>query len=186
MNLKAVVKGGLINGLAIALSLHWMILALLYEIAYEFEWPSIVSGLNILAVMILLVALLSIGPCAVLLSKGNVKTKKQGFIVGAGAGLIVGLMVYLAVGALANTLVLGTIPLIAYLAEPNRLNGIESADEVLRPVVRSAIVGTYLVSVAHLLIGALIGGVEGLAFILVRSWRLGRRTGLTAKQGGQT
>jgi hypothetical protein len=176
MNLKAVIKGGLINGLAIGLSLHWMILALLYEIVYEFEWPSIVRGLNILAMMILFVALLSIGPYAVLLSKGNVKTKKQGFLVGGGAGIVVGLMVYLAVGVLGNTLVLGTIPLTSYLAEPDQLNGIE-ADEVLRPVVRSAIVGTYLVIAAHLLVGALIGGIEGLVFILIRAWRLGRRTG---------
>jgi hypothetical protein len=177
MNLKAVIKGGLINGLAAGLALHWVVLALLYEVVYEFEWPTMVSTLaSVLAVIVLLVALLSIGPHAVFLSKGNVKTRKQGFLVGAGAGMIVGLMVYLAVGALGNTLVLGTVPLTSYLAEPDQLTGME-ADEVLRPVVRSAMVGTYLVIAAHLLGGALMGGIEGLVFILIRSSRLARRTG---------
>ena len=181
MNLKAVIKGGLINGLATGLALHWVALALLYEIVYEFKWPRMVDTLvSAVAVIVLLVALLSVGPYAVFLSKGNVKTGKQGFLVGAGAGIVVGLMVYLAVGALGNTLVLGTIPLTAYLAEPDWLNGIE-ADEVLGSVVRSAIVGTYLVIAAHLLVGALIGGIEGLVFILIRSWSLGRRTEAAAK-----
>lgn len=181
MNLKAVIKGGLINGLATGLALHWVALALLYEIVYEFEWPRMVgTPVSVVAVIVLLVALLSIGPYAVFLSKGNVKTRKQGFLVGAGAGILVGLMVYLAVGALGNTLVLGTIPLTSYLTEPDQLNGIE-ADEILRPVVRSAIVGTYLVIAAHLLVGALIGGIEGLVFTLIRSWRLSRRTGAAAK-----
>jgi hypothetical protein len=182
MNLKPVIKGGLINGLATGLALHWVVLSLLYEVVYEFEWPRMVgTPVSVLAVIVLLVALLSIGPYAVFLSKGNVKTRKQGVLAGAGAGIIVGLMVYLAVGALGNTLVLGTIPLVSYLAEPDRLNVIE-ADEVLRPVVRSAIVGTYLVIAAHLLVGALIGGIEGLVFILIRSWRVGCRTG-SAKSG---
>ena len=69
----------------------------------------------------------------------------------------------------------------SYLAEPDQLNGIK-ADEVLRPVVRSAMVGTHLVIAAHLLVGALIGGIEGLVFILIRAWRLGRRTGSAKSQ----
>jgi hypothetical protein len=177
MNLKAVIKAGLINGLAAGLALHWLLLALLYELVVEFEWPTMIgTPVSALAVIVLLIALLSIGPYAVFLSKENVKTSKQGFLVGAGAGMVVGLMVYLAVGALGNTLVLGTIPLTSYLAEPDQLNGIQ-ADEVLKPVVRSAMAGTYLVIAAHLLLGALIGGIEGLVFIAIRAWRPGRRTG---------
>jgi len=125
MNLKAVIKGGLINGLATALALHWVVLALLYELVYEFEWPRMIgTPVSVLAVIVLFTS---------------------------------------------------------YLAEPDQLNGIK-ADEVLRPVVRSAMVGTYLVIAAHLLVGALIGGIEGLVFILIRAWRLGRRTGSAKSQ----
>lgn len=184
MNLKAVVKGGLINGLAVGLSLHWMIFARVYETVYEFKWPNIVSGVaNILAVIILSVALLSIGPHAILLSKGNVKTKKQGVIVGAGAGVIVGLMVYLA-GAPGTTLA-GMVPLFIYFLEPARLDGIEPY-AVFERVVTEAIAATYLFIVAPLLVGALIGGMEGLVFMLIRSWWPGRRTESTAQSEAGT
>jgi hypothetical protein len=182
MKLNAVAKSGLINGIAIGLALHWLVVALLYETVYGFEWPSIISTpVTILALIVLVVGLLSIGPHAVLQSKRDVEMKGEGFLVGAGAGLVVGLIVYLAVGALAGTLTLGTVPLIVYLAEPERLGGVEPFD-VLQPIVSTAIAGTYLVIFGHLLAGALIGGIEGLVFVLARGWRRGQSAG-SAEQG---
>lgn len=113
MKLKAIIKGGLINGLVVGLALLWIVFASLAASMYGVKWPGIViTPISILAVIALVVGLLSIGPHAVLLSRGSVQTRKQGFWVGAGAGVVVGLMVYLATGALAGTLTLGTVPLI--------------------------------------------------------------------------
>jgi len=186
MKLKAIVKGDLINGLVVGLALHWVVLALLYERVYSFEWPGVVgTPISILAVIALVVGLLSIGPHAVLLSRKSVQTKKQGLLVGAGAGVVVGLMVYLAIGTLVGTLSLGPVQLIVYLAEPERLGGMELFD-VLQPVVSRAIAGTYLLIIAHLLIGGMVGSVEGLVFMLARAWMLSRRAGPTGKSEAKT
>jgi len=186
MKLKAIIKGGLINGLVVGLALHWIVCALLYAAVYNFEWPGIVSTpITILAVIALVVGLLSIGPYAILLSRGSVQTRKQGFWVGAGAGVVVGLMVYLAIGALTGTLTLGTVPLIVPLAAPELLGDAELID-VLVPVVRRAITGTYLFIIAHLLIGGLAGGVQGLVFMLARAWRMNRSAGQTGHGEAET
>ena len=129
----------------------------------------------ILALIAFTLAFLSIGPHAVLKSRGRLRSKAEGFLVGAGAGVIGGLVVYLMVGALAATLVLGTIPMIEYLAEPDRLAGAELYD-ILQPIVSRAIVGTYASVGGILTAGGVIGGMGSLVFYVLRGSSVGRRS----------
>lgn len=171
MKIKAAVTAGLINGVVVGVSLHWIIVGLLYETLYGFTLPDFVStSVSFLAFTAFVVSLLTIGPHAVLQAKGAIRSKGEGFLVGAGAGVIVGLVVFLAVGVLGVTLIFGTVPLIEYMADPARLTGAELYD-ILQPVVSTAIVGIYVVIVAHLFMGGLIGGIESLVFIVVQGWR---------------
>lgn len=171
MKIKAAVTAGLINGIVIGVSLHWILVGLLYETVFGFTLPDFVStSISILAFTAFGVSLLSIGPHTVLQAKGTIQTKGEGFLVGAGAGLIVGLVVFLAVGVLAVTLILGTVPLIEYLAEPARLTGTKLYD-ILQPVVSTAIAGIYVVIVGHLFLGGLIGGIESIGFFVLQGWR---------------
>ena len=157
MKIKAAVTTGLINGVVVGVSLHWIMVGLLYETVYGFTLPDFFStSISILAFTAFVVSFLSIGPHAVLRSKGTIRTKGEGFVLGAGAGVIVGLVVFLAVGVLAVTLILGTVPLIEYMVEPALLTGTKLYD-ILQPVVSTAIVGIYVVIVGHLFMGGLIG-----------------------------
>jgi hypothetical protein len=182
MSLKAIVKGGLTNGIAVGLAIHWLGVALLYERIYEFEFPSAIRvPLSVVAIVALVVGLLGIGPYVIILAKDGGRTKKEGLLLGAGSGIVVGLMVYLLVGALASTLVLGTVPLIVHLAETSQLDeaGLET---VLTPVVKNAISGTYLVILAHLFAGAIMGGLEGLVFVILRDWKRNKSANLAEEE----
>jgi hypothetical protein len=72
---------------------------------------------------------------------------------------------------LINTLILGVIPFVDALAHPERLLFMNPVEGILRPAVKDAIVYTYISLLGMLAGGAVIGGVEGFLFGLLRLLR---------------
>ena len=169
--LKGALSAGLINGLGAGLAIHWFSMKILYIESPIFEWPgSVTIPINSIALFALVLSLLSVGPYAILRSKGRVETRWEGLIAGSVAGVVLGIVIYLVVGALASTMALGLLPLSACLAVTSQIpQSIDDPQEFAKRLYYEAIVGTYLIIVGHLFFGGLIGGLEGLLFTHVRN-----------------
>jgi hypothetical protein len=129
------------------------------------------SLINLVTIPLFLMAFISMGIYAVWLAGEQVDTAWRGLATGATSGMVAAVVIFLLVGATSSVLVLGVIPFITYLAQPEQLAGLD-IEELLKPVVKNAIAGVYLMILAHLAYGAVVGGIEGWAFTL---WRLRRR-----------
>ncbi len=184
MKLKGALKGGLINGLAIGVASHWFYLEFVYSASFIPGWPRIVSmPLNSIALAVLITGLLSIGPHAVIQTNGSVVTRREGFIVGVGAGAVAGVVVYLVVGALAGTMGVG-VPLLFFALIMTESVVTNDANNLLdfREIWSRAIVLTYLIIIGHLILGALIGGLEGMAYSHFRSQKSRNQSFETSKR----
>lgn len=175
MKLRASVQAGLIAGFAGGLGLHWLSYRLLYERTYDFEFPAVANTpLTILAVLLAGLALGGLGPMVIAFAEGEVKTAGQGLAAGGLAGLVAGVIVFLAVGAVAAGLLFGVISLLPYLAYPERITPTGYVP-MLQEAVRQTIGGTYRIMAVFLAAGAIVGGVEGAAAAWVRAALAKRR-----------
>jgi len=151
--------------------MHWFIFILFYQTVYQFELPNALETIiNVVAGVTLVLTTLSMGPLAVRWSQAELKTWVWGGVVGAGAGCIVGIITYLAIGALASTLFFGVVPFIPYAAAPAQLVGVD-LNAFLRPILQNAISGVYSVEFNYISFWLVVGGIEGIASALLHSWR---------------
>ncbi len=167
MKLHAAVKVGLLSGLIIGLCLQVSVFLLFYASAYNFKVPGWVENtLFFIAWPIVALTVLSYGPLAVRAAGDSARGWREAALVGGGTGLVIAVVVYLILGALAQVMVLGVVPFIVPLQDSASLAG-KPVDEILRPIVQDAIRLFYLYQLGNLLSWAGVGVVEGAVYALV-------------------
>jgi len=170
------IQGGLVTGVPLGLAALWYVLRSYLE-AVRVSWVASALGtvLNVLAAIVGIAALICIGIYALLLLREENTSWKRALAVGAGAGVVAGIVVYLFAGAAMATAVITSLSLTPQLLSTASLTDQEKL-ELLVSAIGGGLTASYLVMLLHLAAGAFCGALEALVFSRVRSLRAQGRT----------
>jgi hypothetical protein len=171
--------GGTISGSLIGIGIALIFLPLLLGATFQFDVSPAVRDFGfILGGLMVLIAVPTVGVLPVVIGRGF--TYRDSAFRGIGAGLIASIIIYLIIGSLFSTLYYAIIPFVDPMAYPEKMLQIDAINEVFRPIVQNVMASTYAVILGHLFVGGLVGFMESILFVWIRSLLLKRQTVPTA------
>jgi hypothetical protein len=162
--------GGLYTGVVISLGVALILLPILFSKVFEFDISQpFLTLLLIFGIICLIISFPIIGVIPVITKKIN--NYKEAIKVGIINGIISSLIVFTLIGSVCYSLTFGVVPFVEFLVDTNKLFNIDPINAVLRPIVKNVITSTYLIIIAHLIIGTIVGAVEAITTVYILSIR---------------
>jgi hypothetical protein len=169
--MKHPVSQGVLSGLLVSLGIALLLMPILVSTTFEFKislW--LLNIFDLLGFAILGLSALTVGVLPTLSSKTTEfdKAVRLSLVSGVTAGVVV----FVLIGSVCTSLLLGVIPFLVYLTDPAKLLSVDPTNVVIRPVVQFVIIYSYLILLVHIAAGAVISVVESIPAALVMRTRI--------------